>query len=147
MLIACPTASRDGLYSAAQTDYTHWDIVIDLCAVTQLAIPIPSPAFDAVCHGQGTGVIPAGRDGLDTAAQTHHIHRDIAICLCAVTQLAMVVVSPAFDAPRRGQGAGVPPAGRDGLDTAGQTRHIHRDIAIYLCVVAQLAIRSCIPNI
>ena len=33
----------------------------------------------------------------------------------------------------------MPPAGRDGLDTAAQTRHINRDIAIYLCVVTQLA--------
>ncbi len=128
-------AGRDGLDTAAQTRHINRDIVIYLCAVTQLAKTIPSPALDAPCRGQSAGVKPAGCDGLDTATQTRHINRDIAIYLCAVAQLTKCIVPPAFDAPRRSQGACVRSTGRDGLDAVSQALHVHRGTAIGLCTV------------
>ncbi len=125
------TAGRDGLDAAAQPRDIHRCMAFSGGVVAYLATAIPSPALDAAGVGQRTGVVFAGCDSLDAAAQTGHIHRRVTVGGgIAVAQLTEEIVSPALDAARFGQRTGVHIAGCDGLDAAAQIGHVHRHVAV-----------------
>src|SRR5439155_1210545 len=75
-----------------------------------LAILVVPPALD-IFRIQGTGVLSPSCDRLYPAGQPHDICRGSSVDRCAIPYLPIVVLSPTFDAPARGQDTAVPPPG------------------------------------
>ena len=141
-------ARCNGSYAASQANHIDDGCVTSVaCPIPQLAFPVGSPAFDAASVHARTSVVPACCDGICTAGQAAHGHRRrTTVVGRSIAQLAIAVVSPAFDAAGAGSCASVQIPSRNGRHAASQAAHTGWCRSITGGVVPQLAIAVVSPT-
>ena len=87
--------------------------MINYCAIAQLAIAVPAPAFDATTLQQGAGMTTTGAEHNDPLELAYHPHWRRTIVSSTITQLAGVIASPTENSAINGDGASIACTGAD----------------------------------
>ena len=92
--------ASDSLVVEYTTRHRDWTITPRVATVTELPVPVYSPAGDSAVRNHRTRMGPAGGDASDSFVgeyTTSHRHWDITVRGATVTELPESVVSPAGD--------------------------------------------------
>ncbi len=138
-------ARRDGCDAAGEPRHRDRLQGVRVRAVADLAVRVVAPAHDAAGVQQRAGVIPAGRDGRDAAAEPEDVDRGLAQGARAIAELPVAVVAPTLDATTGGEGATGIEAERDRCDAVMQRVDVGRHEPLDLRAVADLAIAVVAP--
>src|SRR5690606_502452 len=130
---------RHQMASAGEAGDHHRSKACDRRPVAQLPLVVVTPAADGPAGQEGAGVAAARGNGLHTTAEADDVHRCQAPRHGAVTELAVLIVTPALHATRRRQRAGVPAARGDRLDTTRQPADVHRRETVGVRPIPELA--------
>ncbi|CAB4545684.1 unannotated protein [freshwater metagenome] len=90
----------DSFIGECTTSHRHWNITARVATVTELPVIVESPAGDCAIRNQRTRMYRAGCDCSDSfigECTTRHRHWNITVRVATVTELAVIVVSPAGD--------------------------------------------------
>ena len=106
----------DKFVGKCTTSHRDRNIPSRVTAVTELPVTVVSPAGDCAIRNQRTRMIQPGRDVDDSfvgECTTCHRDRNITVRVAAVTELPLIVVSPAGDGAVRYQCTRMMRAGSD----------------------------------
>ena len=143
MIVACRNRSRP----IAEATHIDWRRAGGSGTITQLADTIPTPTLDTPRRCQRTGMKPANRDYSYTVAEVTHIDWCQAGGGGTIAQLALSVIAPTLDAPRRSYGTGMVVACRNGRHTVVEATHIDRCQAGGSGTITQLTICVIAPTL
>ncbi len=94
-----PGGDCDGGASGAEVDGVAGCFCVGVCSVSKLTCGVSSPAFDGAVVEDCTSVIIAGGDcgGGASGAEVDGVAGCVGAGVCSVSELAVSVISPAFD--------------------------------------------------
>ena len=101
------------VHAAGEPNHVHWRRAIRGRPVPKPTVEVEPPALEATGRGQRAGVAFTQRARGYAAGEPCHVGGRAAVRGRAISQLSVGVRSPALEAARSGQGAGVKAPRRD----------------------------------
>jgi len=135
-----PPPTCDRFHPTRQSRDIYRGVSVSPGAIANLSVVIAPPTLDPTAACESAGMPPSSRNCEDSTCQPRHIHRSRTIILSTVTELPIVVVSPALHASGRGEGTAVPPPGRDGCHAGRESLDIDGGHPIFPRPITELSI-------